>query len=445
MSFSVEIHQNEYLAEGASEMHAVVRVTSSGGQGVAAPSDKVVVLVVDTSGSMGMPSIKIAEAKKSAANALRLLPDGTLFALVAGSAEARCVYPPSGQGLVRADERTRAEAGDAAARLLATGGTAISTWLDLVRTLVEPYPDAIRLAMLLTDGKNESETPEALAAAIKRAVGIFQCDTRGVGADYAPAELGEISGALLGHLGMIRTAEEMGADFLAFMDRAIGRNIGDVKLRIWTAKVPDGAEPPAEEAESRPQGAVLKLLKQVAPDIVDLLPSGVPNEKLASDYPTGAWSGDERRDYHLIVPVRPGKVNGDAKAVARAQVIVEQEILDQGLVLAVWTDDLDRSTRVNRVVDDCIGSEELVEDVRAGLDALAKDRTEVATAKLGRARHLAKETDNQPMLALLDKFVEVDARGTMRLKPKVDPLDVTELDTRSTRTAQIRKPPEPER
>lgn len=112
---------------------------SADGTVVGAPTELAVVIVVDTSGSMEQPRSKIRAARRAAATAMEVMPDGTLFALAAGTDGARCAYPCDGV-LVRADTATRAEAAAEARRLPAGGGTAISTWLDLTRELLEPHP-----------------------------------------------------------------------------------------------------------------------------------------------------------------------------------------------------------------------------------------------------------------------------------------------------------------
>lgn len=425
MSMAVEIYQNEYLTDGADEVHAVIRVISSGGRGPVAATQKAVVLVVDTSGSMDMPRTKIREARRSAASAIGLLPDGTLFALLAGTNVARCVYPLGAASLVVADDTTRAEAVEATRRLRADGGTRMSTWLDLVRTLLVPHQNAIRLAYMVTDGKNEGERKPALDAAIERAVGAFQCDTRGVGADWSPDQLRRISNRLLGDVDIIRSPEEMDEDFRTFMDRAIGRDIADVRLRIWT-----------------PRDSRIKLLKQATPDIVDLTPSNIPVNALTSDYPTGAWSGDERRDYHLVITLPPGEL-GDEILAARASVMTGDAMAGEGLVRAVWTDDLDRSTRRVQEVEACAGREELSEAIQEGLEARRRGDDDAATVRLGDALRLAKAANDQAKVNGLLKIVDDEGRGTVRLKPKVDPLDEVELDTRSTRTVQLGRHTDP--
>ena len=50
-----------------------------------------------------------------------------------------------------------------------------------------------RHAILLTDGKNESEHASVLDRAVEAAQGVFQCDCRGVGADW---DVNEVFGAV---------------------------------------------------------------------------------------------------------------------------------------------------------------------------------------------------------------------------------------------------------
>ncbi len=421
MTLSVDVHQNEYLPNGAREMHAVLTVTSEGGRALAPPTDKGVVLVVDTSGSMENPGTKIRAARNAAARAIALLPDGTLFALVAGNHEAHVVYPPDSTMLARADSATRANAIASTRRLRGEGGTAISTWLDCARALLEPQPGAIRLAYLLTDGKNESERPEKLAAAIVKAAGVFQCDARGVGTDWVVTELRKISSALLGHLDIISGPEEMEQDFQMFMDRAIGKDIADVVLRVWN-----------------PKGASLRFLRQAAPTIEDLTQKGIPAAPLASDFPTGAWAGKETRDYHLCVEVPLGEV-GDEKLAARVSLLVGDEVVSQGLVRAIWTDDLARSTRINRRVAAYTGQAEMAQDIEEGVAAYKAGDNETARLRLGRAVRQAAAAGNEATLRLLRNVVDIEdqATGTVKLRPGTGKLPWMQLETRSHRTVPV--------
>ncbi len=418
MSFALETYQNEYLPSGAGEMHAVVKVTSSGGQAASASAEKAVVLVVDTSGSM--TGSKLRAAQGAAAAAIALLPDGTRFALVAGYHRARCVYPDCDHGLVVADPVTRTRGIEATRRLRIGSGTAISTWIDKARQILEPHPDVIRLAYLVTDGQNVGEAPELLEAAVARAAGVFQCDTRGVGDDWAVSELREISSVLLGEVDIIKSADGMERDFRAFLDRALGRNIGDVRLRVWS-----------------PKGSHLRFLRQTHPSIEDLGAGAVDPQTV--EYPTGAWAGDESRDYHICVDVPPGQV-GDEKLASRITLVVGGAAVDEGLVRAVWTDDEARSTKLNREVAHCTGQAELATVIQEGLQARQEGDTATATMKLGRAAELASATGNDATLRLLGNVVDVDAStGTVRLKRDVARVSVMELDTRSTRTTRVHR------
>jgi hypothetical protein len=425
--FAVTIYENEYLPEAGTEVNAVATVTASGAAAAAAPSEKAVVLIVDTSGSMEAPPSKIRAARKAAATACQLLPDGTLFGLISGADEAHCIYPMNGQ-LGVADDRTRREAAEVASNLRGGGGTAISTWLDLARELFEPHTDAIRLAYLLTDGENRESKPR-FERAIERATGIFQCDARGVGADWHVRELRQITSALLGEVDIIKDPEEMEDDFRAFLDRALGKAVADVRLRVWA-----------------PKGSTVRFLRQVAPTIEDLTAKAQPVDALSSEYPTGAWSGDESRDYHLCVDVPAGQV-GDEKLASRVSLMVGSDVASQGLVRAVWTDDEALSTRINAQVAHYTGQAELADAIQEGLEARAAGDIDTATVKLGRAVQLAAESGNEGTMKVLRKVVDVEdeATGTVKVKRNVDKLDEMELDTRSTRTVQVRKAKEQEK
>lgn len=426
MTFSATAYQNEYLPAGTGEVHGVITVTAEGEEARGTATEKAVVLIVDTSGSMGHPSTKIRAARQAAAAAIEELPDGTWFAVISGSHEAICVYPGRQAQLVQADEMTRSEAAERMRRLQPEGGTAISTWLDMARRMFEGHPEAIRLAYLLTDGRNESEPAAALESVLGRCAGVFQCDARGVGVDWEVAELRLITSSLLGEVDLIADPDEMDDDFRAFLERALGKTVGDVRLRIWT-----------------PQGSKVRFVRQVAPTIEDLTDKGQPANPLTNDYPTGAWAGDESRDYHVCVDLAPGQV-GDEKLAARVSLVVDGSPVSQALVKAVWTDDETLSTRINAQVAHYTGQAELASAIQEGLEARKRGDDGTATVKLGRAVQLAHQSGNENTVRLLQKVVEVDDpdTGTVRLKRNVETLDEMALDTRSTRTVRVSaKPP----
>jgi hypothetical protein len=426
-SFAIEIFQNEYLPEGGQDVNAIVTVTSP--DTVTAPSDTgaAEIIIVDCSGSMSTPQTKIAEARTATAAAVDVIRDGVAFAVIAGTTEARPIYPPDGS-LAVADPRTRDEAKAAAARLRPGGGTAIGKWLRLAHQMFTAHPATLRHAILLTDGKNQHETPQQLDQAIALCEGVFSCDCRGVGTDWEVGEMRRISTALLGTVDIVPDPAGLAADFAAMMQNAMGKQVADVSVRVWT-----------------PQHASIKFVKQVAPTVEDLTGRRTQSGPQAGDYPTGAWGASESRDYHVCVQVTPGAV-GQEMLGARISLVAadpsgQVDVLGQGLVRAIWTDDEALSTRINGHIAHYTGQAELAQVIQEGLEARKRGDEDTATARLGRAVALAEQSGNDGTAKLLAKVVDVvdAASGTVRLKKKVDDADEMALDTRSTKTVRTRK------
>jgi von Willebrand factor type A C-terminal domain len=279
---------------------------------------------------------------------------------------------------------------------------------------------------LLTDGQNEHESAAELDAAIELCVGVFGCDCRGVGTDWDVDELRKISTALLGSVDIVPDPAGLAADFQAMMQASMPKEVADVALRVWT-----------------PQHANVRFVKQVAPAVEDLTGRRAQVTSQAGDYPTGAW-GTESRDYHLCVDVEPGAV-GQEMLAARVSLIVDTgsvpQILGQGLVRAIWTEDEALSTQINGHVAHYTGQAELARAIQDGLEARKAGDEDTATARLGRAVALAYESGHDDTAKLLAKVVDVidPVTGTVRLKAKVADADEMALDTRSTKTARVSK------
>ncbi|MDX3764576.1 VWA domain-containing protein [Streptomyces sp. NBC_01707] len=442
--FSVEVYQNEYLPEGGREVNAIVTVTSTGGgttggiplTGATASPARVpgqgpnaaVVIMVDCSGSMDYPPTKMRNARDATAAAIDTLRDGTSFAVVGGTHVAKEVYPGNGR-LATADAQTRAQAKEALRRLSAGGGTAIGTWLRLADRLLGAADVDIRHGILLTDGRNEHESPEDLADALEACAGRFTCDARGVGTDWEVKEVTAIASALLGTVDIVADPAGLAADFTQMMENAMGKEVADVALRLWT-----------------PVGVEIKFVKQVAPTVAELTDRRTEAGPRAGDYPTGSW-GDESRDYHVCVQVPEAGI-GQEMLAARVSLILPDpsgtaapQTLSQGLVRAVWTDDMVASTSINPQVAHYTGQAELAQVIQQGLDARKSGDFDGATAKLGRAVQLASASGNADTAKLLSKVVDVvdAATGTVRLKAKVAEADEMTLETRSTKTVRVKK------
>jgi hypothetical protein len=422
--FTVEVFQNEYLPDGGQEVNAIVTVTSpdtpppSGAGG----EDAAEVIIVDCSGSMGAPQTKIAEARAATSAAIDVIRDGVAFAVIAGTHQARPVFPPGGS-LIVANANSRQEAKRAVAGLRPSGGTAIGHWLRLANDMFSSSRATLRHAILLTDGRNEHETPSELEAAISLCEGVFSCDCRGVGTDWEVGELRKISSALLGTVDIVPDPAGLAADFAAMMENAMGKHVADVGLRVWN-----------------PQRANVKFVKQVAPMVEDLTARRTESGAQAGDYPTGAWGAAESRDYHVCVQVAPAG-EGQEMLAARVSLVVGSEVVGQGLVRAIWTADEALSTRINSQVAHYTGQAELAQAIQDGLEARKRGDEDTATAKLGRAVALAEKSGNKDTAKLLSKVVDVvdAASGTVRLKRAVNDADEMALDTRSTKTVRTRK------
>jgi hypothetical protein len=432
-AFSVEVDQNPYLPAGGRDVSAIVTVTASdsmagaaGGGSPREPGDggSAEVIIIDCSGSMDGP--KLDEARAATAAAVDLIRDGTWFAIVAGTSTARPVYPADGSMAV-ADDRAREAAKGALRGLRAGGGTAIGQWLRLGQRILATSPATLRHAILLTDGRDQHETPEDLAAAVGLCEGVFRCDCRGVGTDWEVAELRKISTALLGTVDIVPDPAGLAADFAELMRGAMSKRLPDVLLRVWT-----------------PQAAALTFVKQVAPSIDDLTARRAPSGPRAGDYPTGAWAPGESRDYHVSIRVQPGLV-GEEMLAARVSLVASsaggEQLLGSGLVRVTWTDDEALSATINPRVAHYTGQAELASAIQEGLEARQRGDEGTATARLGRAVALAHEAGNEGAVRLLATVLDVldAATGTVRLKRRVDVADEMALDTRSTKTVRVSK------
>ena len=418
-NFTLEPYQNEYLPLGANEVNAIVTVTSDGSSDGAGVPEAAVIVIVDASGSMGSPNRKIKAAREATAVAIDCIRDDVLFGVIAGTDTARVLYPLS-EHLVPASAHTRAAAKHAVARLGPGGGTAMGSWLALAGKLFGGYPNRSCNAILLTDGENQHETPAELDAVLAEVEGKFQCDCRGVGTDWQVSELRRIASRLLGTVDIIPDPEGMAEDFRTMMRTAMGKSTGSLSLRLWT-----------------PQGAGVAFVRQVDPGVEDLTGRATQVGALTADYPTASW-GAESRVYQICINVPPREA-GEEMLAGRVSLISGDQVLGQALIKAVWTDDLELSTQINRKVAHYTGQVELTDCIQDGLAARKQGDLATATVKFGRAVQLAAESGHHETMKLLQGVVEVDdaATGTVRLKRDVAVLDEMSLDTRSTTTVRV--------
>ncbi|HEV3359063.1 MAG TPA: vWA domain-containing protein [Pseudonocardiaceae bacterium] len=424
--FSVTVHNNPNRSFADRDMHAVIEVTAHGiGELLGGGTPEVAeVILVDGSGSMNYPHAKILAARRATKNAINVLREGTYFAVVAGTGQARMLYPQQTR-LAVADPITKARAARAVDGLHANGGTAISTWLRLARSLLAAQPDAVRHALLFTDGRNESESGTELDAALADCAGEFTCDARGIGTNWEPAEVLRIVSALGGQGDAVREYADMTGELAAIMARVMRKQVAKVGLRLRAMT-----------------GTSISSVEQVYPTRIDLTDRMVGEHDGVIEVDTGAW-GEETRQYLLGLAIDPtGKVPDAESVAARVEPVIAgtASLLDvgMGLVKLCWTEDAQRSVVLDPTVAVVFDQAELQHAIDAGCAALSTQDAETAVAELGRAVRLAHLADNRENLRRLGRLVEIDdaEQGKVRLRDSFELEDLLSAEMGSVMTTR---------
>jgi hypothetical protein len=418
LDFGLEVSQNKYLSTEDSDMNAILTISGhsvASVPGLATP-DAAEVILVDCSSSMDWPATKIAAARRATCAAIDTLRDGVRFAVVEGTDTARLIYPPE-PPLATVTSESRAEAKTAVRQLIAEGGTAIGPWLSLARDLLTEHSAAVRHVVLLTDGRNEHETPAELDAVLATCEGQFVCDARGIGDGYEPKELQRIALVLRGTADAVREEADLVEDFQEMMRSAMSKVVPDLRLRIRTL-----------------QGNRLRFVKQVFPTELDLTPHAVRLDERTTELSTGAW-GDERREFHVCLTVDPAglRLREDTQLAKVELMAVHAGVPDARpasakpvSILVHLTDDAVQSTRVDAKVGHYTEHAELRRLVVAGCDAYDEDDLTKARDHWGRAVTLATALGNDRILRNLGRLVDIvdGEQGVVRLKDGIQLKDL---------------------
>lgn len=425
MAFQIEAFQNRYLMPDQRRVDAILTVTA--GDNVTVAPQLVVGFIIDKSGSM--QGDRIHAVIDAVSKAIDLLDERAWFFVVGFDSTSTVLVPEA-----QATPDSKRAAATALAALHASGGTAMSTGLRAARAIFDRHPSAIRQAIFLTDGKNESEPSVQVATELSRCEGIFQCDCWGVGTDWKIGEVQEVARMLLGKAALIPDAQGVEAAFRASIEKASGKALKDVRLRLWT-----------------PQTASLVQVKQVTPTLEDLTERARVAGPQLSEFLTGAWSVGESRDYHVVVEVKASAVGAEMLALRPSVAYLEPDLRGwveredrppTGRVIAQWTQRDDLTSRIDDHVAYYTGQSELADAVRRGLEQREAGNEVAATQLLGRAVRLAHATQNSEMTQRLARVVEVidPAQGTVRLRRDVKKAATMDLQLESRTTRRLSKP-----
>jgi len=407
VDFSLVVSQNKFLSTDDTRMDAVLTVTA---RGTGPMPEHAEVLLVDCSSSMDWPPTKIAAARQATKTAIDTLRDGVLFGVVQGTGRANMIFP-SEPRLVPANQETRAAAKAAADRLIAGGGTAIGTWLTLARQLLTAHPTAVRHAVLLTDGKNESESRQQLDHVLDACGGHFVCDARGIGDDWVPEELLRIIEVLRGSADAVLEDAELAEDFRQMIEAAMSKVVPELRLRVTTV-----------------EHSSLRFVKQVFPTEADLTDRAVQTGRTV-ELSTGAW-GEESREYHLCLDLDPMQREKDEDVQLGW---AELEAVTAGVrtpgepvpILGYWTEDLMLSVRIDPKIEQYTMQAGLSDAVAEGCAAFDRGDPVRAQQEWGRAVALASTLGHEELLKRLGRLVEIDPNtGVVRIKDNLRPRDV---------------------
>ncbi|MBC7475396.1 MAG: VWA domain-containing protein [Candidatus Sericytochromatia bacterium] len=419
MSFTIESFYNPHLALGNNRTDAVLTIANSAE--VPQGSSKLdFIYILDVSGSMNEHD-KLNHAKIALRQSLSLLPSTASFSIIVFNTSAKLLIP-----LCQVSEDSIAKAQKAVKEVVANGGTAMSTALVLANKQFKSSSNTIKIAQFLTDGENDTNDSKLLLNVLDSCKGVFQCHCRGIGVGWRPEQLRLIAGSLLGSADTI--GDNFEQDFKDTINSASNLGVANVFLRLWS-----------------PKSAKIISVKQVMPEITDLMKlAKIVDEKII-DFPLGSW-GKESRDYHIGIELSGG-VSGDEVLACRPMVIYEENGIPVKIVgpnvVASWTDNVQLTTRINSQVAHYTGQAELASSIKEGLEAQALGDIDKATKLLGKAVKIAADSGNEEVTKRLKKVVDIVdvSMGTVRIKSSANKADVLGLDMGGTRTVRRSKPP----
>ncbi len=245
--FTAQVFQNEYLADGATDVHAVVSVDVRQRRRRRPGPARVRRRRSSSSTPSGLDGVAVAaqirgRPRRCPGRDLDEIVDGTLVRVIVGRHTAGAGPIPSRRHGAHGRRAPANERSSRYAVLNASGGTAIGTWLRAGDPAVprRARPRSATL-ILLTDGKNESEEPWRLGQAIEAARACSSA-TRAASAPTGWSRSCVRSPpALMGSVDLIADPDEMEADFASMIRSAMSRGVATATLRVWALQGRAGA------------------------------------------------------------------------------------------------------------------------------------------------------------------------------------------------------------
>ncbi|HEY4002610.1 MAG TPA: VWA domain-containing protein [Candidatus Xenobia bacterium] len=427
-AITLSLDVNEFLNDGADRIDLAFTVNAHGFSAGGA-HEKVVVAVIDCSGSMGeQGGQKINAARQACLKLIDMLSPSMYFSVVGFSDGASSIVE-----LCEANLSNKTRAKGLVQNLKARGTTEMSAglWQALREFLKRPNADGT--CIFLTDGANNPDDNPKLETVLQKCVEqrqagkVFQVQCRGVGTGWKVDQLRRIADMTLGGPPQpVFDAAALEQDFASCLQSAMSTTLSDVRVNLWV-----------------PQNVQVVELKQITPSLVKLDGS----ETLGPDgqtriYSTGSWE-NESREFYGALKLAPRPVG---KKVAAGRIGLSYRYggpevsTDLQMITVQWTDNQSLSARIPSGVAKATGQVELAASIQEGIKAYEAGDLDVATERLGRAVKLAHDTGHEEMTTRLRGMVEIvnPEEGTVRVK-KASKEVLMDLDAASTRTVRAKK------
>lgn len=423
MPLSLETGYNAYVPTGAQgstvRLQTVISVTATSGPSDGASSRPIQTnlgIVIDKSGSMN--GARMARAKQAASKLIDSLPSHVNFMVVAFDSQAQAIVPPG-----PANETNKKAALYAISRIEADGGTAMSRGLNLVGQGFGGVLGAT-VTLLLTDGKNESESRKELDSVLQNfAAARMPIHARGIGDGWVVEELRHIAASTGGTADAAPELEEMDAMLGEIATVAARIAYDEVRLRLQTFL----------------GGQVVKV-QQAFPEFADKQLR--PLSERIVEVPMGALADGQSFDFLVEIDLAAKPTEEEALVLRPSLVYrtgsgeeAELKAQREHWVVAQWSGNTSRTAQIHPKVASVTNQERLSQLVEEGMKALETGDKGRATALLGEAEVQAKQVGNTVLLDSLSKVIQRDANGTARLSGSVGAQNTLRL--RSGKTARL--------